>query len=145
MSPVTKILPTLAIIASLALTAGSSFAAASTWDNAPNGSAIDVTYFVAQLGSFDKNDVKALVDAKTVEVVTYSTAFAMASDNAGQAADQSQAMDALTAAQGEIQKFQEDLRANPAAVKLLADHSIDIVKVVDVVRERGGVVQLFVR
>jgi alpha-beta hydrolase superfamily lysophospholipase len=120
-------------------------AAGQDWVNAPTGSALDISTFVAQLSTFNKADVSALLSAKKVVVLTYGTAWATKESAPAAAAAQSQAMDALTADQGEIQKFQEALRADKAAVKLLEEHKIKIDDVVDVVPSKDGEVQLYVR
>ena len=54
-------------------------------------------------------------------------------------------MDALTADQGEIQKLQEAIRADKAAVKLLEDHKVKIDDIVDIVPGKDSDVQLYVR
>lgn len=136
------------LAAGLMVSAGSTFAA-QTWTNAPKGIGIDIATFVAQLGTFDATDVEALVNAKSVAVVTYSDAWASASENKNAAADQAQAMDKLTADTGEIEKFRAALKANPKAnpkaMKLLEGHKVALKNVIDIVQSGKGDVQLYVQ
>ena len=139
-----RLISATVLAAGLMVSAGSAFAA-QTWTDAPKGSGIDIATFVAQLGTFDASDVEALVNAKSVAVVTYSDAWAGASEDKNAAADQAQAMDKLTADTGEIEKFRAALKANPKAMKLLEEHKIALKRVIDIVKSGKGDVQLYVQ
>lgn len=145
MNTLSRFVALSSLVAMLAGAAAPVLAAGQDWVNAPTGSALDISTFVAQLSTFNKADISALLSAKKVVVLTYDTAWASKDSAPAAAAAQSQAMDALTADQGEIQKFQEALRADKAAVKLLEEHKIKIDDVVDVVPGKDGEVQLYVR
>jgi hypothetical protein len=131
------------LVAVLALTTGSSLAAA-TWRNAPKGAPEEITAFVPQLG-YSKGDISALLHAKSVDVVTYGDDWTPASVDKGLAENQAEALDALTSDTGEIQQLQHALRANPAAARLIAQHQIKLTNVLGISPAPDGTVQLLVR
>ena len=78
-----------------------------------------------------------LVDAKTVTVIKYDTAW---SDSK----DMSKAVNILTDDAQSIGLLREGLKANPQAAKLLEDNHIAINDVVDIVSDGAGNVSVYV-
>ncbi len=108
--------------------------------------------FVAGLGYYNPGDVKALLNASTINVITYGGEFAGApganssvgKPNHAQNTDRSDPADRLAAMAPEISKIQADLNANPAAVALLKSHNISVSQVQGIEVGRDGVVSLYI-
>lgn len=124
------------LVAVGAMSAGAAFAAP-TFSNAAPGLGMAMNDFTTQLGAFNKADVTDLVNAKTVAVLKYDTAW-----NGQKGASKS--IDLLTEDSQSIGLLRAALKADPAAAKLLAEHKIDIKDVVDIVSDGHGAVQLYV-
>jgi hypothetical protein len=138
MSKFSKIPAATLVSAALVLSTGASFAAVGpTFTTAAPGHGMDITEFAGQMAAFNKQDVTDLIGAKTVSVIKYDTAWSAGNGplKAARLLDEdSQPIGLLRAA----------LKANPAAVKLLAEHKIAINDVVDIVSDGHGAVQLYV-
>jgi hypothetical protein len=129
-------LSNLSVLALVAIAAASPvFAATPKFTNGAPGTAMSVDDFASQLGSFNAKDVTDLLDAKSVTVYNYNTAW---TDKAGKA------VNLLTDDSQSIGLLREALNKNPAAVKLLAENKIKVDQVVDITNI-GGNVQLYIQ
>lgn len=129
-------LSNLSVLALVAIAAaGPAFAATPKFANGAPGTAMSVDDFASQLGSFNAKDVTDLLDAKSVTVYNYNTAW---TDKAGKA------VNLLTDDSQSIGLLREALNKNPAAVKLLAENKIKVDQVVDITNI-GGNVQLYIQ
>ena len=129
-------LSNLSVLALVAIAAaGPAFAATPKFTNGAPGTAMSVDDFASQLGSFNAKDVTDLLDAKSVTVYNYNTAW---TDKAGKA------VNLLTDDSQSIGLLREALNKNPAAVKLLAENKIKVDQVVDITNI-GGNVQLYLQ
>ncbi|MBN9362718.1 MULTISPECIES: hypothetical protein [unclassified Devosia] len=129
-------LSNLSVLALVAIAAaGPAFAATPKFTNGAPGTAMSVDDFASQLGSFNAKDVTDLLDAKSVTVYNYNTAW---TDKAGKA------VNLLTDDSQSIGLLREALNKNPAAVKLLAENKIKVDQVVDITNI-GGNVQLYIQ
>lgn len=129
-------LSNLSVLALVAIAAaGPAFAATPKFTNGAPGTAMSVDDFASQLGSFNAKDVTDLLDAKSVTVYNYNSAW---TDKAGKA------VNLLTDDSQSIGLLREALNKNPAAVKLLAENKIKVDQVVDITNI-GGNVQLYIQ
>ena len=129
-------LSNLSVLALVAIAAaGPAFAATPKFTNGAPGTAMSVDDFASQLGSFNAKDVTDLLDAKSVTVYNYNTAW---TDKAGKA------VNLLTDDSQSIGLLREALNKNPAAVKLLAENKIKVDQVVDITNIVGNV-QLYIQ
>jgi hypothetical protein len=130
-------LSSLSIIALVAAVAAASpvLAAVPKFVNGAPGTAMSVDDFASQLSSFNAKDVPDLLNAKSVTVYRYDTAW---TEKSGKA------VDLLTDDSQSIHLLREALDKNTAAVKLLADNKIKVDQVVDIVNIDGNV-QLYIQ
>lgn len=130
-------LSTPAVVAlALAMSAGSAFASA-TFTTAAPGNGMSMDDFQQQVAVYNAKDINELVDAKTVTVIKYDTAWT-------DSKDMGKAVNILTDDAQSIGLLREGLKANPQAVKLLEDNHIAINDVVDIVSDGAGNVSVYV-
>jgi hypothetical protein len=127
-------LSVVALVAAL-IAANPVLAATPKFSNGAPGTAMSVDDFASQLGTFNANEVTDLLNAKSVTVYNYASAW---TDKSGKA------VNLLTDDSQSIGLLREALNKNPAAVKLLADNKIKVDQVVDIVGVSGNV-QLYIQ
>jgi len=122
----------LAAVAAPALAAtGPTFVTAKPW------SGMDVDSFRPDVRTFNRQDIRDLLRARTVSVLKLDTAW---SDTG----DAGKAFNAVNHSDQAIHLLREALKANPMASKLLAANHININTVVDITATGHGKVQLYV-
>jgi hypothetical protein len=128
----------LAIITSvMALgSAGASYAS-QTWTDVAPGNGVAMSDFKTDLSVYNKQDIADLVSAKTVSVLKYDEAWVNQKGTG-------EATNLLTEDAQSINLLREGLKADPAAVKLLAEHKINVNQVVSILPDGNGGVQLYV-
>lgn len=136
MSKFVKFAASAAAAATMFVSAGAAFAAPVFADAQP-GAGMKIEDFRSQLTAFNKADVTALINAKTVTVLHYDTAWEKGKQL-------SEAVNLLSDDAQSINLLREALKADPAASKILADNKIAINEVVDIVDNGNGAVLLYV-
>lgn len=122
--------------AAILASTGAAFAAP-VFSNGEPGSGMKIEDFRSQLTAFNKADVTALINAKTVTVLHYDTAWEKGKQL-------SEAVNLLSDDAQSINLLREALKADPAASKVLADNKIAINDVVDIVDNGNGAITLYV-
>ncbi|MGN6486869.1 MAG: hypothetical protein ACTHLT_03470 [Devosia sp.] len=123
--------------ATLIGTAAGAVTAAQAWKTLPRGSGAPIDQFKSDMSVYNKQDIADLLAAKTVSVINYGNAWA------GQKGS-GEATNLLTDEAQAINLLREGLAADPAAVKLLAEHKIKVDQVVAILSDGNGNVQLYV-
>jgi hypothetical protein len=132
-----NILGTTAITAAVILTTMPAFASTATFNMAKAGSGMSVDDFDQQVKIFNRADIADLLQARSVSVLRIDTAW-----NDG--GDASKAFKAVEASDQAIHLLREALKADPAAMRLLARNHIAVDQVVDVAPTGNGSVQIYI-
>ncbi|KKC38786.1 hypothetical protein WH87_07740 [Devosia epidermidihirudinis] len=136
MSKFSKFAVTAFAAASIIVSTGAAFAAP-VFSVAEPGNGLSISDFKSQLAVFNKDDVTALVNAKTVSVLHYDSAWT-------DGEDLNKAVGLLSDDAQSINQLREALKADPAAAKILQENKIEINTVVDIVDNGNGAVSLYV-
>ena len=126
-----------AFTAAILLAAAPALASTAAFSTAKAGSGMDVDNFVQQVKVFNRADIADLLRARSVSVLKIDTAWndggdALNTFNAVQDSDQA------------IHLLREALKADPAAMRLLARNHIAVNEVVDVAPAGNGAVQIYI-
>jgi hypothetical protein len=132
-----KALTGLTAAAATILLALPAFASAPAFSLAKPNSGISVDSFDPQVQVFNRQDIADLLHARSVSVVKFDTAW-----NDG--GDAGKAFDAVNASDQSIHLLREALKADPAAMRLLARNHIAVNQVIDIAPTGNGTVQLYV-
>ncbi len=132
-----KALTGLAATAAAILIAAPAFASSPAFSLARPDSGMSVDSFDPQIQVFNRQNIADLLHARSVSVVKFDTAW-----NDG--GDASKAFDALNASDQSIHLLREALKADPAAMQLLARNHIAVNQVIDIAPTGNGSVQLYV-
>ena len=101
------------------------------------GSGMSVDAFTTDVNVFNNREIGDLVHAKSIAVLNVDNAW---TDNG----DASKAFNAIDNSDQAIHLLREHLRADPAAMRLLAANHVDVNRVVDITSSGNGSVQLYV-
>lgn len=126
-----------AVTTAVILMAVPAFASTPTFSLAKPWSGMSVDSFDPQVQVFNRADITDLLRAKTVSVVKFDSAW-----NDG--GDATKAFDAVNNSDQSIHLLREALKADPAAMKLLARNHIAVDQVIDIAPTGNGAVQLYV-
>lgn len=137
MNRVLKGLGATAITAAVILAAVPAFASTPAFNTAKAGSGMSVDNFDPQVQIFNRAEVADLLHARNVSVVKFDTAWA-------DGGDASKAFDAVDASDQSIHLLRDALKADPAAMRLLAQNHISVDRVIDITPSGNGAVQLYV-
>lgn len=125
-----------AAIAMLAVAALPAFASTPTFNTAKAGGGMSVDDFDQQVKVFNRADIADLLAARHVTVLRIDTAWT-------DGGDASKAFNAVEDSDQSIHLLRDALKADPAAMRLLARNHIAIDQVVDVVPSGNGAVQIY--
>ncbi|MDB5541406.1 MAG: hypothetical protein JWQ89_3133 [Devosia sp.] len=117
--------------------AAPAFASTPPFTLAAPGKGMSVSAFGEQLQTFNRAEVADLLHATKVTVVRFDTAWA-------DGGDASTALDTLNSSDQSIHLLREALKADPAAMRLLAANHISVNQVIDIAPAGKGAVQLYV-
>lgn len=131
-----NVLGTTAVTAAVILTAMPAFASTTAFNTAKAGSGMAVDDFRQQVKIFNRSDIADLLQARNVSVLRIDTAWT-------DGGDASKAFKAVEASDQSIHLLREALKADPAAMRLLAANHIAVDQVVDVVPTGNGSVQIY--
>ncbi|WP_156342783.1 hypothetical protein [Devosia sp. A16] len=123
--------------AAIVLAALPAFASTPAFSLAKPNSGMSVDSFDQQVQVFNRQNVADLLHARSVSVVKFDTAW-----NDG--GDAGKAFDALNASDQSIHLLREALKADPAAMKLLARNHVAVDQVIDIAPTGNGSVQLYI-
>lgn len=123
--------------AAILLAALPAFASTPAFSLAKPNSGMSVDNFDQQVQIFNRQNVADLLHARSVSVVKFDTAW-----NDG--GDAGKAFDALNASDQSIHLLREALKADPAAMKLLARNHVAVDQVIDIAPTGNGSVQLYI-
>lgn len=123
--------------AAILLAALPAFASTPAFSLAKPNSGMSVDNFDQQVQIFNRQNVADLLHARSVSVVKFDTAW----NDGGDAA---KAFDALDASDQSIHLLREALKADPAAMKLLARNHVAVDQVIDIAPTGNGSVQLYI-
>jgi len=137
MNKILKSLGTAAVATAVILLAAPAFASAPAFSLAKPNSGMSVDSFDPQVQVFNRQNIADLLHARSVSVVKFDTAW-----NDG--GDAGKAFDAVNASDQSIHLLREALKADPAAMRLLAQNHIAIDQVIDIAPTGDGSVQLYV-
>ena len=137
MNKILMSLSATAAIATLALSAAPAFASTPSFSLAAPNAGESVDSFDPQVQIFNRAEIRDLDHARSVQIVRFDTAW---SDGG----DADKAFNAMESSDQAIHLLRENLRADPAAMRLLAAHHINVNQVVDIVNNGSGKVQLYV-
>lgn len=137
MNTILKGLGATAVTAAVILAAVPAFASAPAFSLAKPNSGVSVDSFDPQVQVFNRHEIADLLRARTVSVVKFDTAW-------NDSGDASKAFDAVDASDQSIHLLREALKADPAAMKLLAQNHIAIDQVIDIAPAGNGSVQLYI-
>jgi|GEM_PF-1885850 len=126
-----------AAAAAILIAAAPAFASAPAFSLAQPNSGMSVDSFDPQVQVFNRQNIADLLHARSVSVVKFDTAW-----NDG--GDATKAFDALNASDQSIHLLREALKADPAAMHLLARNHIAVNQVIDIAPAGNGAVQLYV-
>lgn len=126
-----------AAAAVLLMAAAPAFASAPAFSLAKPNSGMSVDSFDPQIQVFNRQDIADLLGAKSVSVVKFDTAWSDGGDS-------EKAFDALNASDQSIHLLREALKADPAAMHLLARNHIAVNQVIDIAPTGNGSVQLYI-
>ncbi|HEV2515173.1 MAG TPA: hypothetical protein VGV07_07985 [Devosia sp.] len=132
-----KALTGLAATAAAILIAAPAFASAPAFSLAAPNSGMSVDSFDPQVQVFNRQDIADLLHARSVSVVKFDTAW-----NDG--GDATKAFDAVNDSDQSIHLLREALKADPAAMRLLAQNHIAVNQVIDIAPTGNGAVQLYI-
>ena len=132
-----KALTGLAATAAAILIAAPAFASAPAFSLARPNSGMPVDSFDPQVQVFNRQDIADLLHARSVSVVKFDTAW-----NDG--GDATKAFDAVNDSDQSIHLLREALKADPAAMRLLAQNHIAVNQVIDIAPTGNGAVQLYI-
>jgi len=132
-----KALTALAATAAAILIAVPAFASAPAFSLAKPNSGMSIDSFDPQVQVFNRQDIADLLHARSVSVVKFDTAW-----NDG--GDATKAFDAVNDSDQSIHLLREALKADPAAMQLLARNHIAVNQVIDIAPTGNGTVQLYV-
>jgi len=132
-----NILGVTAITVATILTAAPAFASTAAFNTAKANSGMSVDEFDQQVRIFNRADISDLLQAKNVSVLRIDTAWA-------DGGDASKAFNAVEASDQSIHLLRDALKADPAALRLLARNHIAVDEVVDVAPTGNGSVQIYV-
>lgn len=135
---VLKVGGSAALVLALAAIAAPAFASTGpVFATAKPGSGMSVDSFRPDVESFDRAEIGDLVNARSVAVLNVDSAW---SDGG----DALKAFNAVNRSDQAIHLLREHLKADPAAMRLLAANHIDVNRVVDITMTGNGAVQLYV-
>ena len=137
MNGVFNIIGATAITAAAILSAAPAFASSPTFDTAKAGSGMSVDSFDQQVRIFNRTDIADLLQATSVSVLRLDTAWT-------DGKDASKAFNAVQDSDQSIHLLREALKADPAAMQLLARNHIAVDEVVDIAPTGNGAVQVYV-
>ena len=123
--------------AAILLTAAPAFASAPAFSLANPNSGMSVDSFDQQVQVFNRQNIADLLHARAVSVVKLDTAW-----NDG--GDAEKAFDAVNSSDQSIHLLREALKADPAAMRLLASHHVAVDQVIDIAPTGNGSVQLYI-
>lgn len=126
-----------AVTAAIVLMAAPAFASAPAFQLARPNSGMSVDSFDPQVQVFNRQNIADLLHARSVSVVKFDTAW-----NDG--GDAGKAFDAVNDSDQSIHLLREALKADPAAMKLLARNHIAVDQVIDIAPTGNGAVQLYI-
>jgi hypothetical protein len=132
-----KTLGATAAAAAIILSAAPAFASTPAFSLARPNSGMSVNSFDPQVQVFNRQDIADLLHARQVSVVKFDTAW-----NDG--GDATKAFDAVDASDQSIHLLREALKADPAAMRLLARNHIAVNQVIDIAPTGNGTVQLYI-
>ena len=137
MNTILKGLGATAVTAAVILVAVPAFASTPAFSSAKAGSGMSVDSFDPQVQIFNRADIADLLHARSVSVVRFDTAWTDGGDAA-------KAFDAVNASDQSIHLLREALKADPAAMKLLARNHIAVNQVIDIAPTGNGTVQIYI-
>lgn len=126
-----------AVTAAIILMAAPAFASTPAFQLAQPNSGMSVDSFDPQVQVFNRQNIADLLHARSVSVVKFDTAW-----NDG--GDAGKAFDAVNDSDQSIHLLREALKADPAAMKLLARNHIAVDQVIDIAPTGNGAVQLYI-
>lgn len=132
-----NIIGATALVAVAALSAAPAFASTPNFNTAKAGSGMSVDNFDQQVRIFNRADIADLLQARNVSVLRIDTAWA-------DGGDASKAFNAVEDSDQAIHLLRDALRADPAAMRLLARNHIAVDEVVDVAPVGNGAVQIYI-
>lgn len=126
-----------AAAAAILLAAIPAFASAPAFSLAKPNSGMSVDSFDQQVQVFNRQNIADLLHARTVSVVKFDTAW-----NDG--GDAENAFNAVNGSDQSIHLLREALKADPAAMRLLARNHVAVDQVIDIAPTGNGSVQLYI-
>jgi hypothetical protein len=121
----------------LALTAPALAASGPSFSTAKPGAGMDVNAFRPDVNTYNRSEIRDLLNARKVSVVRIDSAW---KDDG----DAGKAFNAVNRSSQAINLLREGLKANPAAARLLSKNHINVNTVVDITSVGNGTVQLYV-
>ncbi len=137
MNGVFNIVGATAITAAAILVAAPALASTPSFNTAKAGSGMSVDSFDQQVRIFNRADIADLLQARNVSVLRIDTAWT-------DGGDASKAFNAVQDSDQSIHLLREALKADPAAMRLLASSHIAVDEVVDIAPTGNGSVQIYV-
>jgi hypothetical protein len=126
-----------AAAAAILLIAAPAFASAPAFSLASPNTGMSVDSFDQQVQVYNRQNIADLLHAKTVSVVKFDNAW-----NDG--GDAEKAFDAVNNSDQSIHLLREALKADPAAMRLLARNHVAVDQVIDIAPTGSGSVQLYI-
>lgn len=126
-----------AMTAAIILAVAPALASTPAFSTAKPGAGMSVDSFDPQVQIFNRANIADLVQAKSVSVVKFDTAWT-------DGGDATKAFDAVNSSDQSIHLLREALKADPAAMRLLAANHIAVDQVIDIAPTGNGSVQLYV-
>lgn len=138
MNTFVKAVGTTALTLALAALAAPAFAStAPVFTRAAPGDGMSVDDFRPDVAGFNRAEIGDLLHARSVAVLNVQSAWT-------DGGDALKAFNAVNNSDQAIHLLREHLKANPAAMRLLAANHIDVNRVVDIAGNGSGAVQLYV-
>lgn len=137
MNGIFNIVGATALTAAVVLTVAPALASTPNFNTAKAGSGMAIDSFDQQVKIFNRADIADLLNARNVSVVRLDTAWT-------DGGDASKGFNAVQNSDKSIHLLREALKADPAAMRLLARNHIAVNEVVDVAPTGNGSVQIYI-